>query len=120
MRGVMGVSLAAAICPTTAPMAQPRAMPISPPIRLSTDDSARNCTRISALCAPTALRRPISRVRSVTDTNMMFMMPIPPTNSEMAAIPPKKMVNTLVMVLAVLRKSCWVRMVKSSAPMAVR
>jgi hypothetical protein len=51
---------------------------------------------------------------------MMFMMPIPPTSSEMAAMPPRKMVSTLVMVLAVSRKSCWVRMVKSSAPMAVR
>ena len=28
---------------------------------------------------PTARRRPISRVRSVTDTSMMFMMPMPPT-----------------------------------------
>ena len=29
---------------------------------------------------------PISRVRSVTDTSMMFMMPMPPTSSETAAI----------------------------------
>ena len=36
--------------------------------------------------APTAMRRPISRVRSVTDTSMMFMMPIPPTMSETEAI----------------------------------
>ena len=28
-----------------------------------------------AAAAPTAIRRPISRVRSVTDTSMMFMMP---------------------------------------------
>ncbi len=35
--------------------------------------------------APTAMRRPISRVRSVTETSMMFMMPTPPTTSEMAA-----------------------------------
>ncbi len=32
------------------------------------------------------MRRPISRVRSVTDTYMMFMMPIPPTTSEMPAM----------------------------------
>ena len=32
--------------------------------------------------APIALRMPISRVRSVTDTNIMFITPIPPTNSE--------------------------------------
>ena len=31
------------------------------------------------------MRSPISRVRSVTDTSMMFMMPIPPTSSDTAA-----------------------------------
>ena len=35
--------------------------------------------------APTAMRRPISRVRSVTETSMMFMMPTPPTTSEISA-----------------------------------
>ena len=34
--------------------------------------------------APTAMRRPISRVRSVTETSMMFMMPTPPTTSEIS------------------------------------
>ena len=37
--------------------------------------------------APTALRMPISRVRSDTLTSMMFMMPMPPTSSEMLARP---------------------------------
>ena len=37
--------------------------------------------------APILMRRPISRVRSVTDTYMMFIMPMPPTSSEMLAIP---------------------------------
>ena len=36
--------------------------------------------------APTAIRRPISRVRSVTDTSMMFMIPMPPTSSETEAM----------------------------------
>ena len=35
-----------------------------------------------------ALRRPISRVRSVTDTSMMFMMPMPPTTRLTAPMPP--------------------------------
>ena len=35
--------------------------------------------------APIALRMPISRVRSVTVTSMMFMTPMPPTSSEIAA-----------------------------------
>ena len=33
-----------------------------------------------------AIFRPISRVRSVTETSMMFMTPMPPTTREMAAI----------------------------------
>ena len=37
--------------------------------------------------APSALRMPISLVRSVTDTSMMFMITMPPTSSEMAATP---------------------------------
>ena len=40
---------------------------------------------VSRACAPTARRRPISRVRSVTDTSMIFMMPMPPTSSDTAA-----------------------------------
>ena len=43
--------------------------------------------------APTALRMPISRVRSVTETSMMFMIPMPPTTSEMPAIEPSRIVN---------------------------
>ena len=39
-------------------------------------------------CAPTALRMPISRVRSVTVTSMMFITPMPPTSSEIAATAP--------------------------------
>ena len=40
--------------------------------------------------APTAMRMPISRVRSVTLTSMMFMMPMPPTSSEIAAMDASK------------------------------
>ncbi len=65
--------------------------------------------------APTALRRPISRVRSVTETSMMFMMPMPPTNSEMPAMMPRKMVSTLVIWLSAPISSAWLRMVKSSS-----
>ena len=57
----------------------PSAMPISPPISDSVTASTRNWPRMSRVRAPTAMRRPISRVRSVTDTSMMFMMPMPPT-----------------------------------------
>ena len=44
--------------------------------------------------APTALRSPISRVRSLTETSMMFMIPMPPTRSEM----PATSVTTVVMM----------------------
>ena len=40
------------------------------------------------LARPTALRTPISRVRSVTETSMMFMMPMPPTSRAMPTTPP--------------------------------
>ena len=36
--------------------------------------------------APTAIRMPISRVRSLTDTSMMFITPMPPTISEITAM----------------------------------
>ena len=41
----------------------------------------RNCRSTSRPRAPTANRIPISRVRSVTLTSMMFMTPMPPTMS---------------------------------------
>ena len=41
--------------------------------------SVRNCWTMSRRTAPIALRMPISRVRSVTDTSMMFITPTPPT-----------------------------------------
>src|SRR5580704_7233231 len=49
---------------------------------------------MSLPCAPTAMRTPISRVRSVTLTSMMFIMPIPPTTSDTPAIAPSKRVIT--------------------------
>ncbi len=36
--------------------------------------------------APSALRTPISRVRSVTATSMMFITPMPPTSREIEEI----------------------------------
>ena len=43
---------------------------------------------------PSAMRMPISRVRSVTDTSMMFMMPMPPTRSATEEMLPSSQVNT--------------------------
>jgi hypothetical protein len=44
-----------------------------------------NCCKVARLVAQIALRMPISRVRSVTETSMMFKTPIPPTGKEIAA-----------------------------------
>ncbi|MNI29345.1 hypothetical protein D3C73_831600 [compost metagenome] len=53
--------------------------------------------------APTAIRTPISRVRSVTDTSMMFMTPMPPTISEINAISDTSSVIVAVVRSMVLR-----------------
>ncbi len=86
-----------------------------PPMRLSTTDSSRNWVRMSRRSAPTALRMPISRVRSVTETSMMFMMPMPPTSSEMPAMAPRKAVNMPVICPAVSSRSDWLNRRKSSS-----
>ena len=56
--------------------------------------------------APSALRTPISRVRSVTETSMMFMMPIPPTSRLTAAMLASRLVNTWVACCWVASTSC--------------
>ena len=48
---------------------------------------------MSRRLAPRARRMPISRVRSVTVASMMFMMPMPPTSREMAAMEPSTMLK---------------------------
>src|SRR5512138_859644 len=70
----------------TLPTPQEQTMPISPPSRQTSTDSMRNCCMMSSCRAPTAIRMPISKVRSVTDTSMMFMTPMPPTMREMTAM----------------------------------
>jgi hypothetical protein len=64
----------------------PRITPIAPPITAIVEDSIRNCKRMSLRRAPMALRMPISLVRSVTLTSMIFMMTMPPTTKEIEAI----------------------------------
>src|SRR5829696_2098004 len=75
-------------------------MPAAPPRRQRTTDSVRNWRRMSRARAPTLIRRPISRVRSVTDTSMMFMMPTPPTMREMAATHRSRLVTNLLLCVA--------------------
>ncbi len=54
-----------------------------PPMRQMAAASVKNWIMMAELGAPMALRTPISRVRSATETNMMFMMPMPPTKRDM-------------------------------------
>ena len=85
--------------------ARPSAMPSRPPTRLIVTASIRNWLRMSARLAPIALRMPISRVRSVTVTSMIFMIPMPPTNSDTPATLASNMVKMPVCCWAVLRRS---------------
>ena len=64
----------------------PEATPSTPPIDVSTAASVKNCAIILPFLAPIAFLRPISAVRSVTETSIIFITPIPPTNSDIAAI----------------------------------
>src|SRR6266581_2037307 len=82
--------------------AAPTTIPDTPPVTLMSTASLRNCSRISRSVAPTARRTPISRMRSSTEASMMFMIPMPPTTSEIDAMAPS---TTLKMVLV--RCSCF-------------
>ena len=71
---------------------QPNSNPAIPPAPVSVTASVRNCQMMSARRAPRAFRIPISRVRSVTATSIMFITPTPPTMNaieEMISITPK-------------------------------
>ena len=61
--------------------------------------SVTNCNSTSRLFAPIALRMPISRVLSVTETSMMFITPMPPTRSEIPAMVPRNSTNTAMIWL---------------------
>ena len=64
----------------------PKNIPKIPPKKERTKDSIKNWIIISISRAPNAFLIPISLVRSVTYTSMIFIIPIPPTNKEIPAI----------------------------------
>ncbi len=74
----------------------------------------RNWSRMSRLRAPIAFRIPISRVRSRTETSMMFMIPMPPTTREIEAMPPRSSVSRPVTDENVSSSWAWLAMLKSS------
>ncbi len=114
--GVMSI-LQLANSPTAKEVITPSAMPRAPPIIDSVTASTRNCLRMSRPRAPTAMRSPISRVRSVTLTSMMFMMPMPPTSSDTEATAPRSSVSTRLAASCACKISVRLRIVNgSSAP----
>ena len=74
-------------------------------------DSVRICQTMSRRRAPSALRRPISRVRSLTTISMMFMMTMPPTTSDSATTP----ISTAKMPLGGLLVECQERVRREHA-----
>ncbi len=91
---------------------------MKPPSRDSVSASMRNWLRMSRPRAPRALRMPISRVRSRTDTSMMFMIPMPPTTRAIEAIPPSRSVSVPLIEDAASSSWAWSKMEKSSVPVA--
>ena len=94
----------------------PKPMPIAPPSDAIRAASRRNWTRTWRLRAPRAMRIPISRVRSVTDTSMMLAMTIPPTTRlipEMITITANR---PIVMLFQIVRIASPVTIPKGSFP----
>jgi len=72
--------------PINCDSATPSRIPATPPVSEMIVVSIRNWRTTSRCRAPMARRTPISRVRSRTLASMMFMIPMPPTSSEIDAI----------------------------------
>ena len=94
MKGQIPAAIRMTITPTITPTT-------APPVESMTA-STRNTSRICRRLAPSALSSPTSLVRSETETSITFMMPIPATASEMAAIPASPAVSALITALKVL------------------
>src|SRR6266508_57627 len=95
--------------PTSAAPPIPSRIPTTPPLTVRATASSRNWRNTSRVRAPTALRSPISRVRSDTLTSMMFITPTPPTSREMPAIEASTRVRMPRMRPTTPRMSRWVR-----------
>ena len=74
----------------------------------------RNCINTSRCLAPSALRTPISRVRSVTQTSMMFIMTMPPTTRAIEAKPSTTQAKSELNCFQISRKVSLVSRSKSS------
>jgi len=68
-----------------AEMIIPTIIPKTPPIKERKADSAKNWAITAVVLAPIDLRIPISLVLSVTETSIMFIIPMPPTTRDTIA-----------------------------------
>jgi hypothetical protein len=94
----------------------PRIIPTIPPARLIMVASARNWKTISVFLAPVAMRMPISRMRSITDASMIFIMPMPPTSKLIPAIAPRTILKMSRVRCSCFSSSSGTRISKSSTP----
>ena len=106
--------------PIPAETTRPMRMPMRPPRSDRVSASTRNWARMSRPRAPIALRMPISRVRSRTETSMMFMIPMPPTTSEIEAIPPSRSVSVALIEEAAASSWVWLKTLKSAVAVGAR
>ena len=68
---------------------------MTPPLTLSSTECHKYSAVMRRGVAPTAMRRPISRVCSEILASMAFMMPIPPTSNDNPAMEPITSANRL-------------------------
>ena len=76
--------------PKSSAIIQPTKIPITPPKSPINNVSERKIPKTVRFFVPMAFKIPISRVRSMIDTIMIFMMPTPATSNEIPPIPPRK------------------------------
>ncbi len=67
--------------------------PIIPPATLISIASDKNLGNDIGFFAPIASLVPISLVLSITEANMIFIIPIPPTSRDIPAIAPNTILN---------------------------
>ena len=73
-------------------------MPSKPPTAVMTRASDKNWNKMLRRVAPNAFSTPISRVRWVTETSIMFIKPIPPMASVMVPTMARSSLSAILMM----------------------
>lgn len=95
--------------PTTFPTITPKMIPKTAPMRLIKMDSNKNWARMLLLFPPIAFINPISRVRSLTATSIIFIKPIA---APIKVIKPIKAAAVVIEPSALLKTSAMVSLLK--------